>query len=212
MQPTLDVLLSTLLSLPDDRRAAAERQLVPLARAAALGELAADVAHDVANPLFAVIGLLELLLEDAATGSEEAARLQLVQRTTLEMKATLQTLLDYARLADDEARRASLQDAGRNALRLLRFGAGRSLKVEEQYPDEPVYVPCPHGALVQAVLQLLLAARGERPLALEVSGPALTIAPAPETTLGSLVAERIVVDHGGEIDRGDDSVTLRWPS
>ena len=59
-------LLSTILSLPDDQRPRVERELVPLARAAALGELAADVAHDVANPLFGVLGLVDLLLEDAA--------------------------------------------------------------------------------------------------------------------------------------------------
>src|ERR1700688_4174701 len=94
MAEPLDILLSTLLSLPDDRRAAVERLLVPLARSAALGELAADVAHDVANPLFGAIGLVDLLLEDAAPASEEAARLQLLQQTTLEMKGTLQVLLD----------------------------------------------------------------------------------------------------------------------
>src|SRR5258706_11847520 len=152
----LDILLSTLLSLPDDRRAAVERQLVPLTRSAALGELAADVAHDVANPLFGVIGLVDLLLDDAEAGSEAAARLQLLKESALEMKDTLRVLLDFARVADNDAGHASLDDAVRSALQLLRHGVGRTVVVEERYPAEPVRVPCPAGPLVQAVLQLLL--------------------------------------------------------
>jgi signal transduction histidine kinase len=211
MAEPLDILLSTLLSLPDDRRAAVERLLVPLARAAALGELAADVAHDVANPLFGAIGLVELLLEDAAPASEEAARLQLLQQTTLEMKRTLQVLLDFTRLAGESAGQASLDDAVRSALELLRHGTRRALEVEERYPPEPVIVPCPPGPLVQAVLQLLLAPRGVRTLVVEVSGRTLRITPAPAESVGTLVAERIVTDHGGRLDRDASSTTLRWP-
>jgi signal transduction histidine kinase len=210
MAEPLDILLSTLLSLPDDRRAAVERLLVPLARAAALGELAADVAHDVANPLFGAIGLVQLLLEDAAPASEEAARLQLLQQTTLEMKGTLQVLLDFTRLAGESEAQASLDDAARSALQLLRHGRGRALEVEERYPPEPVIVPCPPGALVQAVLQLLLAVRGVRGLVVEVSGPTLRIAPAPLESVGTLVAERIVTDHGGRLNRDASSITLSW--
>jgi signal transduction histidine kinase len=212
MPEPLDILLSTLLSLPDDRRAAVERLLVPLARSAALGELAADVAHDVANPLFGAIGLVDLLLEDAAPASEEAARLQLLQQTTLEMKRTLQVLLDFARLAGESAGQVALDEAVRSALQLLRHGTGRALAVEERYPPEPVIVPCPPGVLVQAVLQLLLAARAARgDLVVEVSGPTLRISPAPAESVGTLVAERIVTDNGGRLDRDETSVTLRWP-
>jgi signal transduction histidine kinase len=211
MAEPLDILLSTLLSLPDDRRAAVERLLVPLARAAALGELAADVAHDVANPLFGAIGLVDLLLEDAAPSSAEAARLQLLQQTTVEMKDTLQVLLDFTRLAGENEGQASLDDAVRSALQLLRHGRGRALEVEERYPPEPVIVPCPPGALVQAVLQLLLAARGARGLVVQVAGRALRISPAPPESVGTLVAERIVTDNGGRLDRDAGSLTLHWP-
>jgi signal transduction histidine kinase len=204
-------LLSTLLSLPDDRRAAIERLLVPFARSAALGELAADVAHDVANPLFGAIGLVDLLLEDTVPGSPEEEHLQMLQDTTLEMKATLQVLLDFARAPDDDAEQASLDEALRRALRLLRHGEGRSLVVEERYPTEPVIVPCPPGVLMQAVLQLLLAARGTHGLVVQVSGAALSISPPPAESVGTLVAERIVTDHAGFVERDGSSLTLRWP-
>src|SRR5438105_14308576 len=100
MPEPLPVLLSTILSLSDDRRAELERELVALSRAAALGELAAGVAHDVANPLYGVLGLVDLLLEDAAAGSTDDARLRLGQQAALPMQSTLRLLPDVARPAD----------------------------------------------------------------------------------------------------------------
>src|SRR3954471_24811434 len=111
--PARDALLSTIRSLSDDARVEAERDLVPLAREAALGRLAADVAHDVANPLFGVLGLVDLLLEDAAPGSEDEARLRLLHQATGEMKRTLQSLLDFARSTPGEPTSGDLVAATR---------------------------------------------------------------------------------------------------
>jgi signal transduction histidine kinase len=204
-------LLSTLLSLPDGERAAVERELAAFARSAALGELAADVAHDVANPLFGVLGLVEILLEDASPGSDDRERLELLRKTGLEMRATLRTLLDFARPPDGEAARADLGEAVRSALGLLRHGVGKALPVEERYPDEPVFVACPPGLLAEAVLQLLLAARGDGRLSVHVEGNAVGIAPAGDEALGAVVAARIATDHGGTVERTTDGVTLTLP-
>ena len=208
MPEPLPVLLSTILSLSDDRRAELERELVALSRAAALGELAAGVAHDVANPLYGVLGLVDLLLEDAAAGSNDEARLRLVLQAALEMKSTLRVLLDFARPADAGQTRASLDDAVREALVLLRHGTGRLL--DERYPDEPAIVPCPPDALVQAVLHLLLAVGEAGRLEVEVGPASVRISPSPPESLGVLVAGRIVADHGGSVERTASSLTLRF--
>jgi len=188
-----------------------ERQLTPLARSAALGDLAADVAHDIANPLFGVLGLVDLLIEDAAEGSEDDDRLRLLRQTALEMKATLHVLLEFARAPDGEPAEASLEGAARQALELLRHGVGRSLVVDERYPPEPAIVPCPPSALAQAVLHLLLAARESGRVELEVGSRSLRISPSPVESLGVLVAARIAVDHGGTVERAEGSLSLRWP-
>ena len=191
---------------------ALERELTPLARAAALGDLAADVAHDIANPLFGVLGLVDLLIEDAAAGSEDEDRLRLLRQTALEMKATLEILLEFARSPDGEPAEASLEDAARQALELLRHGVGRSLEVDERYPPGPAIVPCPPGALALAVLHLLLATRETGRIELEVGNRSLRVSPSPVESIGVLVAARITVDHGGTVERAEGSLTLRWPS
>jgi len=188
-----------------------ERELTPLARSAALGDLAADVAHDIANPLFGVLGLVDLLIEDAAEGSEDDDRLRLLRQTALEMKATLHVLLEFDRAPDGEPAEASLESAARQALELLRHGVGRSLVVDERYSPEPATVPCPPSALAQAVLHLLLAARETARVEIEVDNRSLRISPSPVESLGVLVAARIAVDHGGTVERAESSLTLRWP-
>jgi hypothetical protein len=45
-----------------------------------------------------------------------------------------------------------------------------------------------------------------------VSGASLRIAPAPRESVGTLVAGRIVTDHGGRLEREGDALMLRWPS
>jgi signal transduction histidine kinase len=200
------------VSLPDDERPALERELAPLARSAALGDLAADVAHDVANPLFGVLGLVDLLLDDAAEGSDDEERLKLVRAAALEMKATLGSLLDFARPTGGETARADLTEAVRAALGLVRHGVGKLLELKERYPAEPVLVACPAPLVVEAVLQLLLAARaGAGKLTLDVSGGTLTIHPGGRESLGTLAAARIAADHGGTVELTDTALTLRLP-
>jgi len=204
-------LLSTLLSLPDDSRPAVERDLVSFARAAALGDLAADIAHDVANPLLGVLGLAELLLEDAVPGTEEEERLRLLRLTAAELKDTVRTLADFARPVEQRPD-ADLAAAARRALDLVRHGAGRTLEIDERYAEEPQLVACPEALVVQAALHLLLAARtAGGPAVVEVAGGALRVSPAGPASLGLVAAARIAADHGGSLARAEATLTLRLP-
>lgn len=189
---------------------------MPLARSAALGDLAADVAHDVANPLFGVLGLVEILLEDATPGTADADRLQLLHRTALELRATLRGLLDFARSQEYGPERygtpGDLAAAARTALGLVRHGRGRSLEVEERLPAEPRLVACPEPALEQAALHLLLAARDAGgTVSVEVRAGGLRVAPAGAESVGVLVAARIAADHGGALEADGDGRLLRLP-
>ena len=216
-----DLLLATLLSLTDERRATVERELVATARAAVLGELAADIGHDLANSLFAVLGLVDLLVEEAESGSPLKERLELIQQTGLELRADLGHLLDFARAdASAPGDRAALDGAARAAVTLLRHGRAKQLRVEERYPERPLVVACGPGALVQAALHLIAGAStvagtaGE--IEVEVAGSAetaavLRVSPTPPDSLGLVSARRIAEDHGGSLVCSDSAAVLRLP-
>jgi signal transduction histidine kinase len=212
MSDTPKYLLSTLV-LTDEQRTALEQQLLPLARSAALGALTADIAHDLANPLFAVLGHVDLLLLDAEPGSPLQQRLQLVKQTALELKDGLRALLDYARPPEGLAS-AALDDAVRVATALIRHGYGKELQIAATYPAEPVVVQCPPGELAQAVLHLVAAAReaagdaGSIEVAVAADG-VLRVRPAAAGGLGVVAAGRIAADHGGSLEADGDALVLR---
>jgi signal transduction histidine kinase len=215
MAATPEYLLSTLLGLPEARRAALERELLPPARSAALGELAADIGHDLANPLFAVLGLVDLVLADAEPGSPAEGRLRLVRQTALGLKDDLRALLDFARPVDGHES-ARLDEAARAATALVRHGRAKELKVTASYPAEPVVVRCPAGALAQAALHLAAAARTSAgdagSIEIEVTEDgALRVGPAEPGALGVIAAGRIAADHGGSLTHEDGALTLRLP-
>ena len=214
MSETPKYLLST-LALTDEQRTALEQELLPLARSAALGALTADIAHDLANPLFAVLGHVDLLLLDAEPGSPQEQRLRLVKQTALELKDGLRTLLDFARPPEGVAS-AALDDAARVATALVRHGYGKELQIAATYPAGPVVVNCPPGDLAQAVLHLVAAAReaagnaGSIEVVVTADG-VLRVRPTVAEGLGVVAAARIAADHGGSLEADADALVLRLP-
>ena len=78
------------------------------------------MAHEINNPLFAILGLVEFLLKDAEVGTKGHDRLVLVQRTALEIKEIVRALLDFAREPSDERVAVSVTDAARETAELFR--------------------------------------------------------------------------------------------
>lgn len=201
-------LLSTVQRLPDDERAAVERALVPFARRAAVGALAAEIAHDAGNALFGLIGLLDLMVEDEPVGGQ---RRTLLRNSAAELDRALAPLFRFASAGNDEGAAADLAAVAAEALALYRHGRRKLLTVETRLPSDPVRVACPPSLASQAIVQLLLAAD---PVSAVVVAPdgTITVSPARETSLDEVVAARIASDRGGELERHDGALRLRFPS
>ena len=75
----------------------AEDQVIRTSRLAAVGQLAAGIAHEIGNPLAALQGLLELVESDECTVDEKNEYVARAQKEGARIQRTIRDLLDFAR-------------------------------------------------------------------------------------------------------------------
>ena len=105
----------------------AQAQLVQTEKMAAMGKLAAGVAHEINNPAGVLLMKLKFLLSIAhAEGLSDRAvsTLKVAVEQTERIERIVESLLNFSRPADGAARRIDINDVARSALRLARSGPG----------------------------------------------------------------------------------------
>lgn len=138
------------------RLESARDEVVRSERLATVGQLAAGVAHEVGNPLSAVMGLVELL-DDDLDDAERHDTVRRIQAELARIDRTIRELLDYARLRSNPLARVMVTQPIETAIRLLsHHPRGRQVRVEVTLADGPTTVGVHEDQLVQVLLNLLL--------------------------------------------------------
>jgi len=141
----LQVMISQLRSTQVELRArmeaqrSAENRLVQAAKLAAVGEMAAGIAHELNNPLTSVTGFAELALDDIPEDSETRKDLEIVMREAVRARDVVRRLLDFARQSESERARASLNEVVDDVVALSRHlirtsGVTLKLDLEKNLP------------------------------------------------------------------------------
>jgi PAS domain S-box-containing protein len=156
------LILALLKDMAEERRM--QQQLVQSGKLAAIGELAAGVAHEINNPLFAILGLTEFLLKESEEGSKAHTRLELIQQTGLEIKEIVRALLDFARENAEERHDVPLEDVVRSTVDLVRrTNAHKGVELVDDYDGSDVCVNASPNQLKQIFLNLIANARQAMP-------------------------------------------------
>ena len=156
------LLLGVITDMSEKRRL--DQQLVQSGKLAAIGELAAGVAHEINNPLFAILGLTEFLLQESEPDSKAHQRLMLIQQTGLEIKEIVRALLDFARENAEERHVVALDDVVRSTVDLIRrTNAHKAVELVDSYNDGGVLVSASPNQLKQIFLNLIANARQAMP-------------------------------------------------
>ena len=146
----------TELAETNARLAQASSEAIRSEKLATLGTLAAGIAHEVGNPLSAIIGLLELL-DDAEDADERTDTQDRIRREVERIHGILRELLDYARLRDEPGDAIPLAAPVSAAVGLAsHHRRARGVKVDVDLAPSLPLVRVPENRLVQVLLNLLL--------------------------------------------------------
>ncbi|HLG57247.1 MAG TPA: ATP-binding protein [Vicinamibacterales bacterium] len=147
-------------------------------RLAAVGEMAAGIAHEIRNPLASISGSIQVLRQELPLSNEQAQLMDIVLRESERLNDTIKSFLAYARPQRFAVARLDVRTAVQDAALLLR----NSAEVHEHHtiavdvPAEPVWCEADENQIRQVVWNL--ATNGLRAMS---QGGRLLLAVANET-------------------------------
>jgi two-component system sensor histidine kinase PilS (NtrC family) len=150
-----------------------ERESALQQRLAAVGEMAAGIAHEIRNPLASMSGSIQILRQELPLTDEQAQLMDIVLRESERLNETISSFLAYARPQRFSTRRLDVRRVLTDTALLLRNSAecGPGHRVEVDVPDREVWYEADEGQIRQIVWNL--ATNGLRAMP---AGGTLTIA------------------------------------
>ncbi len=139
-----------------------EAELVRAAQLSLIGELAANLAHEIKNPLAGIQGAVDILIRRREDGDPERTVLEGVRREIGRIDGTVRALLERARPRALQVARASLTEVVNHAVQLARDqtalsnASRRNVHIEFDPPDEFFILPLDAAQVEDAVLNLVL--------------------------------------------------------
>jgi signal transduction histidine kinase len=134
-----------------------EREVLRAEQLAALGQLAAGVAHEIRNPLTSIKMLVQTLREDLDARNTAAEDLQVIELEIRRMERCLQMFLDYARPPKPDCRPLDLtQPIGRTLALIAGRARKQSVTVDFSPPPAPVMVQADGEQMQQLLVNLTL--------------------------------------------------------
>ncbi|MDH3973456.1 MAG: ATP-binding protein [Deltaproteobacteria bacterium] len=113
--------------------------LVQSAKLASIGELAANVAHEINNPMTAVLGYASLILEDLDENSSVYTDLKVIEKESYRIKGIIRNLLDFSRQRKINKKASNINAIIKESIALISHMATTSnilieLNLEEKLP------------------------------------------------------------------------------
>lgn len=137
-----------------------QRELILSEKHAAVGKLAAGVAHEINNPLTGILTFSEELLEDTAEQDPAREDLEVIVRETLRCRQIVRDLLDYSRHATLNRQVVDIKPVIERSLSLVKHQAAfHDIVVVRDLAKRPLNVRADPNQLEQVFLNLIINAR-----------------------------------------------------
>src|SRR5882762_6491619 len=113
-----------------------EEQLIQAEKLAAMGQMLAGVAHELNNPLTAILGVTELLRERPGTDDATRRQLELTHRQARRAARIVQNLLEFSRPASPHKKSLDVNGLAERTLQLHEHSLRRN-NIEVEFRPEP---------------------------------------------------------------------------
>lgn len=169
-------------------------QLIRTEKLAAMGTLAAGVAHEVNNPLAAISSLIQMMQVDQKLDENSVENLRLIQTQIQRISQVTKDMMDFARIRPAAKHWISLNDISDTALRLASFDKlFQKLELEKDYEVNLPKIYADSDQLQQVFLNLFLNSRDAMP-----NGGKLFI----NTSISENYIKAEIADNGIGIEKG----------
>ena len=133
-----------------------ERDAAMQQRLAAVGEMAAGIAHEIRNPLASMSGSIQILRQDLPLTSEQEQLMDIVLRESERLNTTIRSFLDYARPQRFEVKKFDARRALNDTALLLRNSADLHERhvITVDLPSAELWYDADEGQIKQIVWNL----------------------------------------------------------
>ena len=123
-----------------------QSKLMHTEKMAALGQLVSGVAHEVNNPLAAIVGFTDLLLENPQIPESSKEELRVILQEAQRTRVIVQNLLSFARQMPAQREPVQLNSVLRQTLKLRTYDfSNHGVELVERYQEDlPLVVGDPH--------------------------------------------------------------------
>jgi two-component system NtrC family sensor kinase len=136
---------------------AMQSQLIQSEKLAAIGKLAAGVAHEINNPLTGILTNSSLMLQDLGPDDSRRDDLQIIVDETLRCRKIVKGLLDFARQTAPLKQAVNLNQVLEDVLNLVKNQAGfRNISFATQLQEDLPTVMADRDQMRQVVLNIVL--------------------------------------------------------
>jgi signal transduction histidine kinase len=141
----------------------AQKQLIQAEKMATVGTLAGGVAHEINNPLTAILTNVQMLLTSSSIDDKlDRESLELIEEATKRCRTIVQKLMTYARkpLETTQITKVNLLDVVKNVNSFIGYQLEQdNIKLNISAPDDAYFVMGSHNELEQVLTNIILNGR-----------------------------------------------------
>jgi len=133
------------------------QELIRSEKLASVGRLAAGVAHEIGNPLGAILGYTDMMLKGVDDEAVQRDFLERIEKELRKIDLTIRELLDYSRSSSLEVKETNVNRVVRETLSLVSHQKGfESLKLEQRLDENLPAVLADERQLQQIMINIVL--------------------------------------------------------